>query len=231
MCEQGRGILSHMWGFVLRRLKAPLSKLGGWVLVGVLLMLVVTALLGPGLRGVLMRVWDGLTATVYRTQPSPTVIVERLQRLNRLETARQITSHVVEVETSNGLPTWLAGERVLLIARVEAVAGIDLSEIKPDHITVEGKRVRLQLPPPRLLSVSLNEAHTRVYDRKRGWLVFHPDREIETRARQQAIQEARQSALQGELMTLARTNAQKELTQLLQSLGFEQVEVTVRGGR
>lgn len=220
-----------MWGFVLSRLKAPLSKLGGWVLVGVILVLIGTALLGPGLGGILLRVWEGLAATVYRTQPSPTVIVERLQRLNRLETACQITSRIVEVEVRDGLPSWLAGERVLLIASVEAIAGIDLSEIKPDHITVEGKRVRLQLPPPRLLSVSLNEAHTRVYDRKRGWLVFHPDPEIETRARQQAIQKARQSALQGELMNLARTNAQNELAQLLRSLGFEQVEVTVRGER
>ncbi|CUU36972.1 MAG: DUF4230 domain-containing protein [Armatimonadetes bacterium] len=208
-----------------RRVKALALAGGGrllWLAIAVLLL---SALLGPALREAIRRGWSGLTATVYHTHPSPTVIVSHLQRLNRLETARQITNHIIEVEASNGLPVWLAGERVLLIARAEAVAGIDFAELKPEQIQVEGKRVRLQLPPPRLLHVSLNEAHTKVYDRKRGWLVFQPDKEIETRARQQAIEEAREAALKGELMELAQRNAQERLTELLRSLGFEEVEV------
>ncbi len=208
-----------------RRVKA-LALAGGWRLPWLAIaVLLLSALLGPALREAIWRGWSGLTATVYHTHPSPTVIVSHLQRLNRLETARQITNHIIEVEASNGLPVWLAGERVLLIARVEAVAGIDLADLKPEQIQVEGKRVRIRLPEPRLLHVSLNEAHTKVYDRKRGWLVFQPDKEIETRARQQAIVEAREAALKGELMALARRNAQERLTELMRSLGFEQVEI------
>ena len=208
-----------------RRVKALALAGGGrllWLAIAVLLL---SALLGPALREAIRRGWSGLTATVYHAHPSPTVLVSHLQRLNRLETARQITNHIIEVEASNGLPVWLAGERVLLIARAEAVAGIDFAELKPEQIQVEGKRVRLQLPPPRLMHVSLNEAHTKVYDRKRGWLVFQPDKEIETRARQQAIEEAREAALKGELMELAQRNAQERLTELLRSLGFEEVAV------
>lgn len=208
-----------------RRVKALALAGGGRLLWLAIVVLFLSALLGPALREAIRRGWSGLTATVYHTHPSPTVIVSHLQRLNRLETARQITNHIVEVEASNGLPVWLAGERVLLIARVEAVAGVDLSEVKPEQIRVEGKRVQMRLPEPRLLNVSINEAHTKVYDRKRGWLVFQPDKEIETRARQQAIAEAREAALKGELTELARRNAQERLTELMRSLGFEEVEV------
>ncbi len=202
----------------LRRYGLRLAGLG-------VLVLALFLLTTPTWREAFLARLSMLTQTVYRSQPSPTVIVNQLQRLNRLETARQITTHTIEVEASNGLPTWLAGERVLLIATAEAVAGIDLAKLQPEHIRVEGKRVFLNLPEPQLLNVSLNEGRTKVYDRQRGWLVFRPDREIETRARQQAIVEARSAALQGELRNLARQNAIEELSRLLSALGFEEVQV------
>ncbi len=211
-----------IWLRVVARLW-KLRRYGAWV--GVFLLGLLLVIMAPSLReGILARL-GALTQTVYRTQPSPTVIVNQLQRLNRLETARQITTHTVEVESTNGLPTWLAGERVLLLATAEAVAGIDLAQLQPHQIRVEGKRVQIELPEPRLLRVSLQEGRTKVYDRQRGWLVFRPDREIETRARQQAIAEARSAALQGELMNLARQNAIDELRRLLTTLGFDEVQV------
>ncbi len=161
----------------------------------------------------------------YQTIPSPAVIMERLQPLSRLETARQTTTHVVEVRSSTQLPSWLVGERVLLIARAEAIAGIDLSHIRPEHIQVQGDKVILFLPPPQIFSVHLQESETRVYDRQRGLLTFRPDREIESRARQQALKEAQESALQGGLLALARQNAVDQLTRLLQGAGIRMVEV------
>ncbi|MFQ3610598.1 MAG: DUF4230 domain-containing protein [Fimbriimonadales bacterium] len=209
-----------VWLRVIRRL-LKLRRYGVWLVV---LMLGGILLTIPGWHQGLLARLSALTQAVYRTQPSPTVIVNQLQRLNRLETARQITTHTVAVEATNGLPLWLAGERVLLIATAEAVAGIDLSQIQPHHIRVEGKRVWLELPEPQLLRVMINEGRTQVYDRQRGLFVFQPDREIESRARQQALLEARQAALQGELMSLARQNATEELRRLLNALGFEEVQ-------
>ena len=58
-----------------------------------------------------------------------------------------------------------------------------------------------------------------------SWLVFRPDATIEQRARAQAWLEARQAALQGELLATARQNAAREITRLLELLGFEQAQV------
>lgn len=167
----------------------------------------------------------GLTATVYRTQPSPVVIVERLQAMQRLETARQTTLHDVAVEASNGLPVWLAGERLRMRVVAEVSAGVDLGKLKPEHVQVSGKRVRITLPEPQILDITIREQGTEVYHRERGWFVFHPDKAIEQRARNQAWLEARQAALQGELLQRARANAAVELERLLKMLGFEQAQV------
>ncbi len=202
-----------------------LLRARAWRFVGKLLL--IGGIIGVGI-GLLNRAPLGIGswfAPRYQTLASPAVIVERLQPLSRLETARQTTTHVVEVKASNGLPDWLAGERVLLIAQAEAVAGIDLSQLRKEDIRVQGDRVSLLLPPPQIFSVHLNESQTRVYDRRRGIFVLRPDREIESRARQQAIQEAHEAAVRGTLLTFARQNAVEQLTQLLQGVGVQRVEV------
>lgn len=107
----------------------------------------------------------------------------------------------------------------------ETSAGIDLSKLKPEHVQVSGRRVRITLPEPQIFDIAIREAGTEVYHRERGWLNFHPDKTIEQRARNQAWQEARQAALQGELLDRARMNATSELQRLLEMLTFDQVQI------
>ncbi len=214
--------MGYLW---LRMGVRLLLRTQTWRFVGKLLLIGAIIWLGVGLLSrAPFRIGAWLTPR-YQTAPSPAVIVERLQSLSRLETARQTTTHVVEVQASNGLPAWLAGERVLLIAQAEVVAGIDLSQLRKEHIRVQGDRVSLLLPPPQIFSVYLNEYQTRVYDRQRGIFVLRPDREIESRARQQALQEARETALRGNLLTLARQNALEQITKLLKEVGVQKVEI------
>jgi len=214
-----------MWFQGLWRLRRPIGrgvKIAG---IGLLLLLAFGVLTREAGREWLRDKVRNLTATVYRSQPSPVVIVERLQAVQRLETARQTTMHDVAVEASNGLPVWLAGERLRMRVVAETSAGIDLSQLKPEHVQVLGRRVRITLPEPQIFDITLREAGTEVYYRERGWLNFHPDKQIEQRARRQAWHEARQAALQGELLNRARMNAADELQRLLKMLNFEQVQI------
>lgn len=166
------------------------------------------------------------TAKIFTVTPTATVIVERLQAINRLETARQVSHHVIEASAdSPWLPSFLGGEKLLLIAQAEAIAGVELRHFSEDDVEVIGDRVTLHLPLPKILSVRLDETDSRVYVRERGWLVFTPDKDLERRARLQAYQEARQAALQSELLSVARQNAEANLQAFLQALGFRQVTV------
>jgi hypothetical protein len=208
-----------------------LWRYGGWVGravgigVGLLALLGLLSLLLSGTgRSWLWSRLQVLTAPTYRTQPSPIVIVQQLRAMNRLETARQTTMHDVAVEVSNGLPVWLAGERLRMRVVAEVTAGVDLQRLRAEQVQVEGRRVVVYLPSPQIFDVIIREGDTRVYHRERGWLVFRPNKEIEQRARQQAWLEARNAARESGLLQQARQNAEKSLRELLRQLGFEQVE-------
>ncbi len=214
-----------MWLQVVWRWRRPIGRGARVVGVGLLLLLALGLLTREAGREWLLERLRGLTATVYRTQPSPIVLVERLQAMQRLETARQTTMHDVAIEASNGLPVWLAGERLRMRARAEVSAGIDLGKLKPEHVQVSGGRVRIHLPEPQIFDIVIREQGTEVYHRERGWLVFRPDKAIEQRARNQVWLEARQAALQGELLSRARANAAAEIERLLAMLGYESIQV------
>ena len=151
--------------------------------------------------------------------------MQQISAMNRLETARQTTLHDVAVETTNGLPVWLAGERLRMRVVAEVSAGVNLQQLRPQDVQVQDRRVVITLPPPQLFDVLIREAGTQVYHRERGWLVFHPDKELEQRARQQAWLEARNAARESGLLKHARQNAENVLGELLRKLGFKQVEI------
>ncbi len=178
-----------------------------------------------GLREISAR----LKARVVSVTPSPTVVVQRLQALNQLETAQFVSQHVVEAKSeSTWLPSFLAGERLLLVAQVEVIAGLDMKRVSPSDIEVKGDEVVVTLPPPKILSVRIDEAKTRVFARERGWLVFNPNIDLEREARLQALTEARQAALRSELLPFARQKAEENLRTFLQALGFKRVEIRWR---
>src|ERR1700728_2358749 len=63
--------------------------------------------------------------------------VEKIQRLNRLETVVYSLDTVVEGNKSSAVfPDSLAGDRLLLIAHGQSIAGIDLSQMKADDVQI-----------------------------------------------------------------------------------------------
>ncbi|MDW8030058.1 MAG: DUF4230 domain-containing protein [Armatimonadota bacterium] len=177
----------------------------------------------------LREIAANLTARIVTVTPSPTVVVQRLQALNRLETARMVSQHIVEASSnSTWLPSFLLGERLLLIAQVEIIAGVDMSKISPDDVKVNGDKVVVSLPAPKILSARIDESGTKVFAREKGWLIFNPDKDLERQARLQALSEAKRAALQSELLPFAQKRAEENLRNFLHSLGFKQVEIQWR---
>lgn len=210
---------------LIRWVGKPVQWAVGIVAGGTLLLVLLSSPLGEGMRDSMRQTVSNLFEKRSSAHATAPVIVEKLQALNRLETARQTTQHQIEAKTERGiLPDFLAGEKVRLQAQAEAVAGIDLKDLKPQDIQVQGERVIIKLPTVRLFQVSLNEAVTQVYHREKGWLVFNPDKDLEREARLLAWSEARQAALQGDLLKKARTHAEENLSQLIRSFGFQSVE-------
>jgi hypothetical protein len=172
----------------------------------------------------LSRVWAAATGRTLSIDVSQSTVVDRIQRLQRLETVVYAMDKVVTGAKENSiLPDFLAGDRLLMLVHGEVVAGIDFSELKPGDVTVNGRQVRLHLPVSQVFSVRLDSAKTRVYSRQTGLLV-PTDPNLETQVRQEAERELQDSALADGILRTAQQNATSTLTSLLQGLGFEKIE-------
>ncbi len=150
----------------------------GITLVLALVIVVLSVLLGVGLANYGERL--PLLGPLFVEEPARTttspVVVEGIQELDRLATVRW-TESVVATRESGGtrLEQFLTGERVLRVATGEVEAGVDLAEMGEDDVRVDGDRATIVLPEPQILSSSLDEERTRVYDRDRGLLNLGTD--------------------------------------------------------
>ena len=156
---------------------------------------------------------------------SAPAVVNRIQQLNKLETV--VFSVDTVVEGSKGspvLPDALFGDRILLIAHGQTVAGVDLSKLQADAVHVNGKSVTVDLPPSEIFFTRLDSGKTRVYARTTGLLVPQ-DANLEGETRQNAEEQIRKAAIADGVLDTARANARASITSLLTGLGFESVTV------
>jgi hypothetical protein len=174
------------------------------------------------------RISTAITGRTTTFDTSVPAVVQRIQRLNRLETVVYSIDTVVEGSKSSAvLPDLLAGDRILLVVHGQSIAGIDLAQLKPEdvHITNNGQSIHLTLPPSQLFMTTLDNQHTRVYVRSTGLLV-PADPNLETDTRAKAEQQLQQSALADGILDTASKNARATITTLLFGLGFHEVNVT-----
>jgi hypothetical protein len=176
--------------------------------------------------GVLSRI---ATAISGRTSPtfeaSVPAVVQKIQRLNRLETVVYSLDTVVEGSKSSAvLPDLLAGDRILLIVHGQSIAGIDLSKLRPEDVRIAGKSIRVTLPASELFITSIDNQRTRVYARSTG-LLTSADQNLESETRAHAQDQLQKDALKDGILDTARKNAVATVTTLLYGLGFQQVEV------
>jgi len=168
--------------------------------------------------------WSALTARTSRIDLSPPAVVNRIQQLQRLETVSYNMEKIVSGQREGKLlPDFLVGDRLLLVAHGEVVAGMDVSQLQPADVSITGKEVRLHLPESRVFLTRLDNQSTRVYSRETGLLV-PVDPTLETEVRQTAERQLLESAIEGGILNVARQNAQTTLTGLLAGLGFTKVE-------
>lgn len=162
-----------------------------------------------------------------RTERSTATIVMAVQRMARLETVQLEMQQVIDLRDKQERLFGLlkTEDAVLLIASGRVSAGVDLSTMKADavSVTAEGRRVRVTLPPAAIFSVTLDNDHTFVHTRDTGLLATRNE-QLETQARGRAEELFRQAALRSQVLEHAQRNAETTLRALLVSLGFEQVE-------
>lgn len=167
--------------------------------------------------------WSLFRETTRIDLSQPTV-VDRIQKLQRLETVVYTMDKIVTGEKQNSiLPSFLAGDRLLLLVHGEVIAGIDFQTLKPADVQVNGQKVRVKLPQAEVLVAKLDSGKTKVYSRQTGLLVA-TDPNLESQVRQDAEADLRRSALADGILQKAQENARSTITSLMQGMGFTAVE-------
>ncbi len=215
--------------FFLRRLLGGDKKGGGLgaTVVLALMLVILSMVIGVGLAWYGARLpllgalfGDGGT----RTTTSP-VVVEGVQDLDRLATVRWTESVVITKESGDSsLERFLTGEKIVLVATGEVEAGVDLVSLGEDDIVVDGERVTIRLTEPEILSSSLDEEKTAVYDRDQGILRIRPDDELVGEARREAEAEITATAEENGILDYANSNAEDSIRAFVTTLGFDEVE-------
>lgn len=156
---------------------------------------------------------------------SGATVVQQMRELQRLETAAFTLEKVIEAGTTgNVFQEILYGDRILLIAHGEAVAGIDFSAIDEKSVQVREGELTVKIPPAELFHVRLDSTRSRIYDRKLG-LLSRGDKDLESQARAAAEESIRQAALEAGILESAQLSAEKQIKALFLATGFEKVTV------
>jgi hypothetical protein len=220
----------------------PYSTGGGcanavlYIVIGAIAVLIIVLLAGNQL---LSRFTGGLPQQVQRivASPTPTIrdrggTIQQIRALNRLETQSFAVERVIDARIERGNPLdVLLGDRLLLIASGDVIAGVDLSKLTPNDVRIseDGESITLNLPPSQIFQATLDNERTRVYDRQQG--IFAPEnKDLETQARQQAEAEILKAACEGNIMQKAADEAKRSMEQFLKVLDFKSVTVNVSAG-
>ncbi|MGC1781123.1 MAG: DUF4230 domain-containing protein [Acidobacteriaceae bacterium] len=197
------------------------------LLLGLLLGLIAFAVFAHEAKtGVWNRVADIATGRSLAIDTSLPAVVNKIQRLQRLETVTYSLDKIVEGERQSPvLPDFLVGDKLLLVVHGLVIAGIDLSQLKPGDVQIQGRSIQVHLPPAQIFVTSLDNTKTRVYSRTTGLLVPE-DPNLESEVRAKAQEQIQQAALADGILATAGKNASATITSMLLGLGFQQVTVT-----
>lgn len=193
----------------------------GAVLTIVLLGAVVWLSTGLGLLH-LLGAWRDGQKQINVDQPT---VVHQIQQLQRLETVSYTMDKIISGEHANPyLPKFLAGDRLLLVVHGEVVGGINLGELQPSDVQIQGQKVSIHLPAAEIFSTRIDSARSKVYSRDTG-LFSSPDPNLESEVREEAERQLQQAALQDGILKTASENARSTISGMLQGFGFHEVNM------
>jgi hypothetical protein len=209
-------------------------RLGLFVLIGVIVTLIIVGVLVVSAvnkaTGKLLSPVESLSTQAAKVlNPTPTVIpdpvtiIHNIQALARLETIQYTLEKVITAESGHpDMLEFLFGDKLLLIAHGEVIAGIDMAKVEVEDLELKNGVLYVTLPAAEIFVAELDNDKTHVYDRDTG-LLSQGNVDLETLARQAAEESILEAALDDGILVQAEINAEHYLTRLFRALGYPDV--------
>lgn len=195
-----------------------------------LLVVALLASAGIGALVVAMRHRAPAPGSEIVVRPSPALRIA-IRDLARLETTEVHVEKVVDLADRQSRLFGLvqATDALLLVAAGHVTIGVDLARLGEGDIAMDPETgvARITLPAPEVFSTRLDEEGTYVYTRSTS-LLARRNEQLESRARKEATAAIEKAALEGDVMSRARAQAERQLTALVTQLGAKRVEIRWR---
>ena len=162
--------------------------------------------------------------------PLPTVTIANIKKTAELAAVEY--NEVAELDRENLPEDWLdellgTKERVVMLVYGKVKAGFDLQKLNDQSLWTDGKRVRLVLPPPQILSTTLDFNRTHIVYYQNTMLLEKNDPNLTPNALAEAQKGLEQTALQNDILKKANDYGQLYFENFFYSLGYTDVEVVV----
>jgi hypothetical protein len=179
-----------------------------------------------------VRTLNPLAAAPTAISVDRPAVIRQIQALNRLEATTYLTEQVITAEQSgNAFYNFFRGDKLLLVASGEVIAGFDLTKLRPEDVQVsaDGVTTTVTLPPAEVLLSRLDNEKTRVYSRDTG-ILTSGDPGLESAARLEAEQRIVQAACEGGILKRAVEDGRRNIENLVKAFGAKNVVVNASEG-
>jgi hypothetical protein len=125
-------------------------------------------------------------------------------------------------------PQLLGSDKIMLLVAGDILMGVDLKQVKPSDVEIEGHSITLTLPRASITGVELRLDQSQIYDSQRSWSSWltAQDSGLEKDALAKAQQQLYDYSKANESMIeLTEMLARLQLSEFLQKAGFSKVEI------
>src|SRR5581483_4610727 len=105
----------------------------------------------------------------------------------------------------------------------------DFSNFASQDVQISGSTITVHFPAPEILTTTIDNAQTKVYNRQTG-LLTHGDPNLESQARLAAQNSIQSAACQEGILDQASQNARKQVSSLFYSMKFTSVTIDIPEG-
>ncbi|HWU24570.1 MAG TPA: DUF4230 domain-containing protein [Candidatus Paceibacterota bacterium] len=168
-----------------------------------------------------------LSGAVAAVTPSPTTIeVDRLAMVRALQEKFEVTTFTMRLETTASAGTYRAEDNAWQhlweYNRTDVVpaninAGYDWDGFKPEQVTATHEMVRVDLGPPKILSVVIDHAGVKNVSEYVGFGVGWPDTTLESKILANAEIAFRKDACTNGILKAAALSAERQVGAFLQT--------------
>jgi hypothetical protein len=175
-----------------------------------------------------MRIWLCLTGLIwlFSCKPKENAIdtVLQLKELSELATVEYTITKIIKASDDQ---TWykLGERKILMSCQAGIKAGIDLSKIKAEDISIDGEEISLKLPHATILSLNIRPEDIRTEYQEVGILRSDFTAAERNQLMLQGETQIRNSIESTGILRTAESNASLFIGQFLRQLGYKKVEI------